>query len=134
MWKEGEIMSGKGKELIIALTTLLLIFYTIIVGYVLFVVLEINTSENFIAGLIFEILGIIFISIIVIGAVLNNKKISFGYMVSIILCTVIYIIILNCINFFGIFVIKEVFFVLINLVLLFIYSVIVVPMYIMGKQ
>lgn len=124
----------KGKKIAVALTALILLFYFTIVSYVLFYVVDITGCENFVLGLVFEIIGMALLGFIILGNAMKSKKISLGYYIPIVVVTVIYTLILNVVNMIGIFVISNMFFFLIHMLILFVYLMIVVPMYIMGRQ
>ena len=125
---------NKGKLITIALATFMLVFYTVIVEYVLFAVLKIDECKNFAAGMIFETIGILLLFVIVLGNLFQRENIKTGYFVPIVICTIVYTIILDCLNFIGILSMSSVMFFLTQMILLFLFLVIVIPMYIMGKQ
>lgn len=124
---------NRGKLIVLISSMLLLVFYCVIVAYVLFNIVHIYISENFVCGMIFECIGFS----VLLGVVLLNilrKTVKTGYYVSMVISTVAYSLILNLINVFGIFVIPNMFFFLVHMILLFLYLLIEIPMLIMGKQ
>lgn len=124
----------RGKEITIALTTLILNFYTVIVEYVLFAIIKTDGCQNFLAGMIFETIGILLLFTVVLGNLLRKYNIKVGYYAPIILCTILYTIILNCLNFIGILSMSSMMFFLAHMILLFVFFVLIIPMYIMGKK
>lgn len=111
----------------------LLAFYIGIIMYVFFAILYIETPANFGSAIVFEIIGFLLLIYFVIGNLLS-KRIKTGFFVPLVMATVIYTLILDVINIAFIITMPHVFFVLLNLVLLFIYCLISIPMYIMGKR
>ncbi len=110
-----------------------LIFYIGIVLFVFFAVLHIENLSNFWSALIFELVGFAFLAYFIIVN-FSSKPIKTGYFVPLVLITVIYTVILDVVNFALITIVPDVFFILIHLVLLFIYCVVSIPMFIMGKR
>lgn len=121
----------KGLTAIVSL--LMLGFYAAIVFYIFFAVIHINIFGNFVAAIVFEIIGIALLAIFIMQNILCGS-IKTGYFVPLIIVTVVYTIILDAINIVYIALMPNVFFVLINLVLLFVYCMISAPMYIMGRK
>lgn len=110
----------------------LLFFYIAIVVYVFFAVLHVNELQNFLAAMLFEGIGFVILFVLIVGNIVT-RGISTGYFVPIVMVTVIYTIILDVVNM-ALLLIPNVYFVLINLVLLFVYCIVSIPMYIMGKK
>lgn len=108
-------------------------FYVVIVMYVIISVLNLNTANNFVCGLVFEIIGF-FILLTVITCNLFGKAIKTGYLIPIIMSTVVYTILLDALNFAGMLSLSNPIFTLLHLVLLFITLLIVMPMLVMGKR
>lgn len=123
---------GKNR-LTATLTTFIIAFYVVIIMYVFFAVLHIDTLENFISAMIFEIIGFCLLTYFVLGNILT-KPIKTGYFVPLILTTVVYTIALDVVNLACVATMSNVFFVLVNLILLFIYCLVSIPMYIMGRR
>ena len=101
--------------------------------YVFFAILHIETLENFESAMAFEIIGFLLLIYFVMGNLLL-KRIKVGFFVPLIMVTVIYTVILDVINIVFIITMPHIFFVLSNIVLLFIYFLISIPMYIMGRR
>lgn len=112
----------------------LFVFYCIIIGFVFFSILKIHVLENFICGLIFELLGTIILFFLIIGNIFNKSKINVGTFVPLVLCTIVYTILLNLFNMSLIIFVPTIFFFLLHFVLLFVYLLIVVPIYLVGKR
>ncbi|MCR5508025.1 MAG: hypothetical protein K6F34_04985 [Lachnospiraceae bacterium] len=121
------------KNITLLLTGTILIFYIAIVLYVLFAVLDIETAANLIASIVFEFAGILFIALYILTAV-NSGGIQVGFLAPLIMVTVIYEIILDVLVFANAATMSPVYFVLCNVVLLFLYMVVSVPMYLMGRR
>lgn len=121
------------KWLTATLTTFIIAFYVVIIMYVFFAVLHIDTLANFISAMIFEIIGFCLLTYFALGNILT-KPIKTGYFVPLILTTVVYTIALDVVNLACVVTMSNVFFVLVNLILLFIYCLVSIPMYIMGRR
>lgn len=130
MWKEG---TGMRKGLTCVLSGFLLAFYIGIIMYVFFEILHIETLANFESAMAFEIIGFLLLTYFVMDNLIS-KRIKVGLFVPLVMVTVIYTVILDVINIVCIITMPHVFFVLLNFVLLFIYCLISMPMYIMGKR
>ncbi len=130
MWKEGVRMK-KGPAGIFS--ACILIFYIGIIMYVFFAILHIETLANFESAMAFEIIGFLLLTYFVMGNLLS-KSIKTGFFVPLVITTVVYTVILDIINIACITFMPHIFFVLLNFVLLFIYCLISMPMYIMGKK
>lgn len=121
------------KGLTIGLSAFVICFYIFIVMYVFFEILHTDTLANFETGMIFEIIGFLFLTYFILGSLIS-KTIKTGFFVPLLMVTVLYTILLDIINIVLITSMPHVFFVLANLILLFIYCMISIPMYIMGKR
>lgn len=108
-------------------------FYVAVISYVFFAVLHINTLENFAAALIFEIIGFVFLALVLFCNVFS-KALKIGYFVPLVVTTVVYTIVLNVVNIVWVSTVSCVLFILIHLVALFVYFIVSVPMYLMGKR
>ena len=121
------------KGLTIGLSAFAICFYIFIVMYVFFAILHVDTLANFEMGMAFEIIGFLLLTYFILGNIIS-KPIKTGFFVPLLMVTVLYTILLDVINIALITSMPHVFFVLVNFILLFIYSVISIPMYIMGKR
>ena len=121
------------KGLTVTLVALLMAFYASIVLYAFFAVLHIEALANYGTSLTFEIIGFVLLVYFILGNI-ASRRITVGYFVPLIIVTVLYTIILNFINLSLVFSVSNVVFVLINLIVLFIYCLISVPMYFMGRK
>ena len=124
---------SKPNVLALVLTTGLFLFYCIIILYGLIGVLKINLLENFISCMVFQCIGFLILFLTIIGRFVS-KRIATGYYIIIVIMTILYTLLLNVLNLAGVLVIPGRIFVLLHMVLLFFYSVIVVPMYIVGNN
>lgn len=123
----------KTKSLICAMAAFLLLFYVVIMMYVFIGVLHINSFENFITGMFFEIIGFLVLMFVVFGSILS-KSVKVGYMIPLVMVTVFYTVLLDLLNILGIAVMSFSIFTLLHLILLFGYCFVSIPMYIMGKR
>ena len=123
----------KNKGLTAVLASFIICLYIAIIMYVFFAVLCIDTQANFETAMVFEIIGFILLTYFVLGNILS-KPIKTGFFVPLITETVIYTVVLDVINLIFVISMPNVFFVLINLILLFIYCLTSIPMYIMGRR
>lgn len=121
------------KSLTAILSSLVVCFYIAIIMYVFFAILHIDTLANFGSAMIFEIIGFVLLAYFILGNIFS-KPIKTGYFVPLLMVTIIYTVILDIINLALIFSISHVFFVLSNLIILFVYCLISIPMYIMGRK
>lgn len=127
-------MNNQNKSFALHMALLLLLFYTIIVGYILFGVVNIFLSDNFVSGIVFQTIGIMILIYLIVLNISNRGIIKTGFFVPIISFTIIYTIILDIINFLFSFTLHPKIFLMLHLILLFVYLTIVVPMVIMGKR
>ncbi len=117
----------------ICLSISALIFYIGIILYSFFAILHIQTLANFGSAVLFELIGFALLAYFIIVN-LSSNPIKTGYFVPLVIVTVIYTVLLDVINFACVMIMPNIFFVLLHLTLLFLYCVISIPMYIMGKR
>jgi len=115
------------------LSCFLWVFYVAIIMYVFFAVLKIDTLDNFVSALVFEIIGFVALAYFVFCNMFS-RPIKIGYLIPLIMTTVIYTIALDVINFACITSVSSVQFTLIHLILLFVYCLVSIPMYLMGRR
>lgn len=115
------------------LSSFLWVLYVAIILYVFFAVLNINTLENFASALTFEIVGFGVLAYFIFCNMFT-KPIKVGYFVPLVMATVIYTIILDIVNIACIATMGSVFFTLLHMILLFVYCLISIPMYLMGRR
>jgi hypothetical protein len=115
------------------LSTFLWAFYMIIILYVMFGVIHINELDNFIAALLFEAIGFLALGAVILGSMFSTP-LKIGYLVPLIMVTVIYTLLLDVVNIVFVGIVGSAGFVLIHLVLLFFYCLISIPMYLMGRR
>ena len=96
-------------------------------------IFNIDETDNFGTAIIFEIIGIVLIAFFILGGILS-ESISTGYLVPLIMVTVIYALVLDVINIVMAGTMSNNFFVLINLIVMFVYCMISIPMYVMGRK
>lgn len=110
-----------------------LIFYIGIILYAFFAIIKIQTLANFISAIVFEVIGFaVLIYFLMVN--LSSRSIKTGYFVPLVMVTVIYTLLLDVFNFTFVLTMPHFFFILLHLTLLFIYCVVSIPMYIMGKR
>ena len=81
----------------------------------------------------FEIIGFLALAYFIFCNMFSNP-IKVGYFVPLVMTTVIYTIVLDVINIACITSVSSVFFTLIHLVVLFVYCLVSIPMYLMGRR
>ena len=121
------------RGLAFSISLFLIAFYAVIVMYTLFFVLNIKTLENYPTALMFECIGIGLLAFFILGNILW-KPMKIGYFVPLIAVTILYIICLNAINMALVSTLRRELFVLSNLGILFVYCLVSLPMYVMGKR
>lgn len=121
------------RKLSIFLYSFLLCFYVGIVMYVFFAMIHIEKLSNFHAAFIFEIIGFLFLAYFIIGGIIYSP-IKIGFFPALLIITIVYTVILDALNFVFIGVLPNASFILVNLIILFVYCMIAVPIYIMGKK
>lgn len=141
MWKQActgsEVLSGVRKEGAIVkkiLSAFLYVFYALIVIFAFFGVVKIYLLPNFVAAVIFEAIGLILLLFMVIGNIFS-PTIKLGYFAPLVLATVLYTIALHIINIaLSVLLVPTPIFILVNLILLFVYCLLSIPMYCMGRR
>lgn len=115
------------------LSIFLLGFYIVIILYLLLAILNINTLKNFSSALLFEIIGFFILAYFIFCNVFSTT-VKIGYFIPLLLSTLIYTIVLNIVNIVFITSVSSVFFTLIHLLILFVYCLISIPIYLMGRR
>ena len=115
------------------LTTFLLLFYIGIVMYVFFEIRNIDKMKNFETALVFTIIGFVMLGTRILTNICK-PIIKIGFLVPMILTTIVYVVLLNAVNLYFVGMLSSGVFLLINLVLLFLYCLVSIPMFIMGKK
>ena len=110
------------KSLTIILSVFAIAFYTAILAYIFYAMFPVWFLVNFNSALMFELIGLVFLAFTV------------GYFVPRVMITITYVIILHILNIGLVIATPHVFFVLLNLVLLFVYCLLSIPMCIMGRK
>lgn len=121
------------KALTIGLSAFSLGFYFLIVLYIFFAILHIDALKNFETALAFELVGFVLLLYFILGNIIL-KPIKIGFYIPILIATVLYTVFLDVVNIVLIASMPNVYFILIHLILLFIYCIISIPMYIMGRR
>lgn len=121
------------RGLCIALYSFLMLFYFGIVMYAFIAVRHADTFENFTSALFFEAIGFLLLACFIIGGFLF-APIKTAFYPILLTLTILYTVFIQIFNFTQISVASNVFFILINLIILFIYLLISVPIYIIGKK
>ena len=115
-----------------ALTMFLLMFYMFIMMYVFFAIIHIDALDNFIMAMLFEAVGFC----ILMGSIWNaffSKSMKLGFRVPMLITTVGYTVLLNLINCIGIAAVNSQYFILLHIALLFLYCLVTIPIYVVGK-
>lgn len=121
------------KGLTVTLSLFMLCFYIGIIMYVMFRILHVDVLANFEAAMAFELIGFLLLTHFVLCGIWTGT-IKTGYFVPLMMVTILYTVILDIINFWCVTEMKNVWFVLVHFVLLFVYCMISIPMYIMGRD
>lgn len=110
----------------------ILVFFIVLIMYTSLGVLHIdNAVGNFGIGITFQIIGFLLLFGLTVMAFFVTKF-KVGYLIPLFGVTILYVILLNILNMFAIFIIATPVFMLLNMILLFIYCVVSIPMFIMG--
>lgn len=125
-------MMGK-RGLSVVLYSFLLIFYFGIVLYAFIEVKHADTFANFSSAMFFEVIGFLLLAYFVIGGFLYSPIKTAFYPVLLIM-TVLYTVVIHFISFSLISVASRTYFNLINLIILFVYLMISIPIYIIGRK
>nr|WP_297864609.1 hypothetical protein [uncultured Acetatifactor sp.] len=115
------------------MTGCILAFYVGIIMFIYFPVLHINEADNFKAAMTFEVIGLLALFLLIIGNIVL-PHVKTGYFVPLIMVTAAYTIIRNIITMVFVGFMPSVVFILLNLILLFLYCLLSIPMYMMGKK
>ena len=116
-----------------ALAGCLLAFYIGIIMYVFFEVLHIHKYTNFVSALAFQMIGFLILMYVIVGNIWT-RRIKIGFWIPLIIITVAYSVILDVMNIVYIHVAKSSLFILLQLVLLFVYCLLSIPVYMMGRR
>lgn len=111
----------------------ILAFYAGIVMYLLFALLYREDSVNFGSAVVFEIISLVLLVYLVMGNILS-KQIKTGYFIPLIMAAVVYTVVLDGVNIAYIANMTQPGFVLMHLILLFIYCLISMPIFVMGRR
>ena len=104
-------MNKSKQNLVTALSFLAFIFYMILIMYIFLVILTpVYNVVNFAFAILFEIVGFMILAYFILGSIFL-RQVKVGYIVPLVLLTIFW-----------------------NLVLLFVYCLIAVPMYVMTKN
>lgn len=124
---------GNKKTTTLALSLFLLAFYMLIIMYLFFGVLHIDLLENCFAGMLFQCIGFLILCVLVLGQIVA-RPIKAGYFAPIVLITAFYTLILDVMNCLAIMLMPTPLFFFLHLLLLFVYCIVTVPMYLMGRK
>lgn len=108
--------------------------YVIIAGYIFLVFARIDMIGKLLTGIVFEVLSAIFIFNFIVRSIAKSQSMKTGYLIPIVMCTVLYTLSMNALNIWGSSHLVLVWFVLAHMIWTMTYILIVIPMYIMGKQ
>lgn len=112
---------------------IMVIMYFAIVIYSLFNVVNITSKDSWLWTIVFEIIGAMIFIFYIIG-VMDSKVIKFGYKVSLGLSVIAYNVIVAIQNIFQIRYPNIAVFIMLQLITLFVFFIISMPMYIIGRK
>jgi len=121
------------KYLAFVLSAVSMCIYIALVMVLIFGVVHVNRVANFGVAMIFQSCGFVMLALFVFLGILR-KPVKTGYFVPLLIVTVVYVIILNVLCLALVAIIPRFLFIVFNLILLFLYSVISIPMYVMGQR
>ena len=117
----------KKREITIALSAILFVFYVSTILYVSIGVM------NYFSSIIYQVIGFVFLAYFIFCNIVS-RSMKTGYLVPLIIATVLYTVAVNVVNVALVASIPHVFFVLINRGLLILYALVSIPMYVMGRK
>lgn len=123
----------KSKTQVLIGTIFLLVFYIAIILFVFLEIIHIDTLKNFWIGMIFEFISFLVILFLILGNIMS-KNLKVGYFIPLVMVTIVYSLLVNILNMALIATITISFLLLLNCVLLFVYCLIAIPMFVMGKN
>lgn len=112
----------------------LTIFFAIIITFLWFEVLDLSGEDNFAVGMLFWVINVICLLLTIVGLGFVGDKVQFPFKVSIIMVTVIYTFIDILLLAVGLANMGKTLYMFINLIILFIYLLIVCPMLLSGSN
>lgn len=121
------------KETAATLAGGLLALYGGIIIYLFLAVLHGDTLENFASAMAFELISFLTLICVIVGNILS-ERVKIGYFAPLVFVTVIYAVILDVVNAAYIATMSKSGFLLLNLILLFLYCCISLPLFVMNKR
>ncbi|MBE5946578.1 MAG: hypothetical protein E7259_06550 [Lachnospiraceae bacterium] len=118
----------------IVVSCVLTTFFAIIFTFLWFDVLELSGEDNFAVGMMFWFINVICLLLTIVGLGFVGESFPFPFKVSVIMVTVVYTIVDCLLLAFGLANMGKAIYVFINLIILFIYLVIVCPMLLAGSN
>lgn len=126
----------KKREITIALSAILFVFYVSTILYVSIGVMHVDMLVNYFSSIIYQVIGFVFLAYFIFCNIVS-RSMKTGYLVPLIIATVLYTVAVNVVNVALVALvasIPHVFFVLINRGLLILYALVSIPMYVMGRK
>ncbi len=123
----------RNRGLTVTLSAVAFVFYVATILYVSIGVIHVDVLDNYLSSMIYQTIGFIFLAYFIFCNIIS-KPIKAGYLVPLIMATVIYTVAVNVVNVALVASIPHIFFVLINRGLLLLYALISIPMYVMGRK
>lgn len=120
----------KKREITIALSAILFVFYVSTILYVSIGVMHVDMLVNYFSSIIYQVIGFVFLAYFIFCNIVS-RSMKTGYLVPLIIATVLYTVAVNVALVASI---PHVFFVLINRGLLILYALVSIPMYVMGRK
>ena len=130
MWKEGVVMKNRG--LVFIFSSLLFAFYIGIILFILFAVVNASRFVNCGVAVAFEAIGFLLLGLIIYRVIVNPIRV--GYAVPLVIATVIYSLTLDVICLLFVSTMPFTLFISLNLILLFLYCLISIPMIVTGRK
>lgn len=123
----------KKREITIALSAIIFVFYVSTILYVSIGVMHVDMLVNYFSSIIYQVIGFVFLAYFIFCNIVS-RSMKTGYLVPLIIATVLYTVAVNIVNVALVASIPHVFFVLINRGLLILYALVSIPMYVMGRK
>lgn len=111
---------------------ILLVFLFIIMAFIWYDVLDLTAAGNFMIGMCFWIINCIILVMVFPVKMFLVKDFPMGYYATIVMVTIIYTLLIWMLMGLALLVVSKTIFVLINLIILFLYLMIVLPLTISG--
>ena len=122
----------KNRGLVLIFSSLLFAFYIGIILFILFAVVNAYRFINCGVAVTFEAIGFLLLGLVIYKVIVSPLRV--GYAVPLVITTVIYSLILDVICLLFVATMPFSLFISLNLILLFLYCLISIPMIVMGRK